>query len=288
MLVEKFKVDKTGNLVGLIASKFSNLSQNKIRAILRNKDIKVDGVRVKENVVVEVGQEITFYLQDDKSKILVDVVYEDENILVANKPQGIETVSTEGNDFLSLLSAQKNVELFAVHRLDRNTMGLVVFAKNTQAKQLLDDAFKNRTIHKNYLALVYGCGLKPEAQMVAYLKKDADKSLVYVQDKSGNGFDKIQTNYKVIREYENTTLVDVELVTGKTHQIRAHFAHIGHFVVGDEKYGDSKINKLFHKKKQCLCSYKLKFEFESGVLSYLKGKTIELELSKIDFVKNCN
>ena len=123
--------------------------------------------------------------------------------------------------------------------------------------------------------------------MTAYLKKDADKSLVFVSDKNGVGFEKIQTNYKVVEEYENSTLVDVELITGKTHQIRAHFAHIGHFVIGDEKYGDSKINKLFHKKKQCLCSYKLTFNFETGLLSYLDRKDFELDKTKIDFVKNC-
>ena len=89
-------------------------------------------------------------------------------------------------------------------------------------------------------------------------------------------------------EYENSSLVEVELITGKTHQIRAHFAHVGHFVVGDEKYGDSKINKLFHKKKQCLCSYKLVFNFEGGELCYLNGKSVELDKSKIDFVKICN
>ena len=288
MRVEKFKVEKQGKLIGVIASKFSNLSQNKIRAVLKNKDIKVDGVRVKENIEVFSGQEIMFFIQDDSHECLFDIVYEDDNILIANKPQGIESVSADGNDFLSALEKFKNIKLFAVHRLDRNTMGLIVFAKNQTAKNELDEAFKERTIHKNYLALVYGCGLKTEAQMVAYLKKDADKSLVYVSDKSGAGFEKIQTNYKVVEEFENATLVDVELITGKTHQIRAHFAHVGHFVVGDEKYGDSKINKLFHKKKQCLCSYKLVFNFEGGELCYLNGKIVELDKSKIDFVKICN
>ena len=287
MRVEKFKVEKKGKLISVIASKFSNLSQNLIRSILKNKDIKVDGVRAKENVEVDVGQEITFFVKDNVVNVSYEIVFEDENILIANKPQGIETVSADGNDFLSALAKFKNQKLFAVHRLDRNTMGLVVFAKNLDAKSELDESFKKRTIHKRYLALVYGCGLKAEDEMIAYLKKDADKSLVFVSDKNGVGFEKIQTNYKVVEEYENSTLVDVELITGKTHQIRAHFAHIGHFVIGDEKYGDSKINKLFHKKKQCLCSYKLTLNFEDGLLSYLDRKDFELDKTKIDFVKNC-
>ena len=105
-------------------------------------------------------------------------------------------------------------------------------------------------------------------------------------DKKTEGFEKIQTNFKVVGEFENSTLVEVELVTGKTHQIRAHFSHIGHFVVGDEKYGDSKVNKLFGRKNQCLCAYKIKFHFKEGALSYLDGKEIVLDKSKIDFCQN--
>ena len=171
MRVEKFKVEKPGSVVGVISAKFSNLSQNKIRSILKNKDIKIDGVRVKENVFVDVGQEITFFVKDAPAEVLFDIVFEDENVLIANKPQGIETISEVGNDYVSALSKYKNMDLFAVHRLDRNTMGLVVFAKTKQAKEELDIGFKNRTIYKNYLALVYGCGLKQSDEMVAYLKK---------------------------------------------------------------------------------------------------------------------
>ena len=287
MRVEKFKVPKQGNLVGVVASVLTNVSTNKIKAILKNKDIKVDGVRVKENIVVESGQEITIYLPDNAVSAKFEIVYEDDNIVVASKPQGIETVNDEHNAFVDLLENGLNQKLYAVHRLDRNTMGLVVFAKNGEAKEVLDTAFKQRTIEKYYLALVYGSLKQKHAELVAYLKKDASKSLVKIVDSQLAGFEKIQTNYNVVDEFENSSLVEVELVTGKTHQIRAHFAHIGHFVVGDEKYGDSKINKLFHKKKQCLCSYKIVFHFGDGILKYLDGKVIELEKEKIDFVKNC-
>lgn len=287
MRVEKFKATKQGNLVWLVSNTLSNVSTNKIKSILKNKDIKVDGVRVKENVVVEIGQEITVYLPESFASVDFDIVYEDYNILVVNKPQGIETVNDENTAFVDLLSQGVNQKLYAVHRLDRNTMGLVVFAKNGETKEVLDTAFKQRTIEKYYLALVYGSLAKRSAEMIAYLKKDSKNSIVQISSTKTAGFEHIQTNYNVIDEYENSSLVEVELVTGKTHQIRAHFAHIGHFVIGDEKYGDSKINKLFHRKKQCLCSYKIVFHFNNGNLKYLDGKVIELEKEKIDFVKDC-
>ena len=286
MRVEKFNVNESGNLINILSKKFSNISLSKLKSILKNKDVKIDGSRVKENVFVDVGQEITIYFSDDLFEVNVDVVYQDENIIVVNKPQNLETINSDGVALIDFVKSQIGQEIFAVHRLDRNTTGLVVFAKKIEAKNELDKAFKNRTIDKFYLALVYGLLAKQKDEMVAYLKKDSQKSLVEVIDKPAGGYEKIQTNYVVVDEYENSSLVEVELITGKTHQIRAHFAHIGNFVVGDEKYGDAKINKLFKKNKQCLCSHKIIFHFKDGVLRYLDGKTIELDKSKIEFCKN--
>lgn len=286
MRVEKFNVNESGNLINILSKKFSNISLSKLKSILKSKDVKVDGARVKENVFVDVGQEITIYFSDDLFEVNVDVVYQDENIIVVNKPQNLETINPDGVALIDFVKSQIGQEIFAVHRLDRNTTGLVVFAKNLEAKNELDKAFKNRTIDKFYLALVYGLLAKQKDEMVAYLKKDSQKSFVDVIDKPAGGYEKIQTNYVVVDEYENSSLVEVELITGKTHQIRAHFAHVGNFVVGDEKYGDTKINKLFKKNKQCLCSHKIIFHFKDGVLRYLDGKTIELDKSKIEFCKN--
>ena len=286
MRVEKFNVNESGNLINILSKKFSNISLSKLKSVLKSKDIKVDGARVKENVFVDVGQEITIYFSDDLFEVNVDVVYQDENIIVVNKPQNLETINPDGVALIDFVKSQIGQEIFAVHRLDRNTTGLVVFAKKLEAKNELDKAFKNRTNDKFYLALVYGLLAKQKDEMVAYLKKDSQKSLVEVIDKPAGGYEKIQTNYVVVDEYENSSLVEVELITGKTHQIRAHFAHIRNFVVGDEKYGDAKINKLLKKNKQCLCSHKIIFHFKDGVLRYLDGKTIELDKSKIEFCKN--
>lgn len=286
MRVEKFNVNESGNLINILSKKFSNISLSKLKSILKNKDVKVDGVRVKENIFVDAGKEILIYFPDNLFELKIEIVYQDENIIVVNKPQNLETINLDGVALIDFVKSQIGQEIFAVHRLDRNTTGLVVFAKNLEAKNELDKAFKNRTIDKFYLALVYGLLGKQNDKMIAYLKKDSQKSLVEVIDKPLSGYEKIQTNYTVVGDYENSSLVEVELITGKTHQIRAHFAHIGNFVIGDEKYGDAKINKLFKRNKQCLCSHKVIFHFEDGILRYLDGKTIELDKSKIEFCKN--
>ena len=135
--------------------------------------------------------------------------------------------------------------------------------------------------------LSWGFFKKQEDILTAYLKKDAKKSLVYISDSEQKGYDKIITKYKVLKESNSLSLVEVKLVTGKTHQIRAHLSHIGHFIIGDEKYGESKINKQYKKRYQCLCAYKIKFTFnESSTLYYLNDMVIELEKEKIDFCHN--
>ena len=286
MNVEMFKVTKKEKVSAAISKFYPTISYGLVRKLFRNKDVKVNGKRVSDDVIVNVGDEICFYIKEDVSEKLLDVVFEDENIVVVFKPRNIETVSENDIDLKQKLELQIKTKCFAVHRLDRNTQGLVIFAKNEKAKEELDLAFKNRTIEKFYLALVYGLLSEKQKNMIAYLKKDSAKSMVFVSDECYSGYEKIQTNYKVLEEFDDKTLIEVELVTGKTHQIRAHFAHIGHFVVGDEKYGDSKINRLLKKKYQCLCAYKIIFNFNDGCLKYLNGKEICLEKNKIDFCQN--
>ncbi len=287
MRVEKFEVDKEIKLSSFLAMRLSNVSLSVIKSAMKNKDIKVDGVRIKTDMILTAGQVVEIYLQDKYFEIDIEILYQDENIIVVNKPQGVETVNEFGSGLKEFIEKKINLKVFAVHRLDRNTGGLVVFAKNNQAKNELDYAFKNRTIDKFYLALVYGMPLLEKAELVAYLKKDDKQSRVYVLNDKQTGYEKIQTNYRVVQKYDDVSLLEVKLVTGKTHQIRAHLAHIGNFVIGDEKYGDSKINKIFKKKKQCLWAYKIQFNLKDGLLKYLDGKIIELDTEKIDFVKNC-
>ena len=287
MRLEKFENTKVQKISESISKSYPSISYATIQKLLRQKDVKINGKRVSEDLRIEIGDVVAFYI-NELPEVKPDVVFDDDNIIVVFKNRNLETVSeTDENDLLKLIKMYLGFECFAVHRLDRNTEGLVVFAKNKESKNSLDLAFKNRTIEKHYLALVYGCFSKDSDNMIAYLKKHADKSFVEISDVKKEGFEKIQTNYKVLKSIDDKSLVDVELVTGKTHQIRAHFAHIGHFLIGDEKYGDSKINKLFKKKYQCLCAYRMIFNFKEGdYLSYLNGKELIIDKEKIDFCRN--
>ena len=281
MELKKIICEKEKRLSKLIEQNVS-INFSKVQKLIREKNVKVNGKRTGDDVLVEAGSVVEIYLPETK----VNIIYEDQDVIVVFKPRKIETVTETGESLLSLVSKQKNSELFAVHRLDRNTEGLVVFAKNLDAKNALDEAFKNRTIHKFYLALVAGVPTSKEEKLVAYLKKDEQRSLVYITDKKQEGFDEIKTNYKVIKENENSSVLEVELLTGKTHQIRAHLAHIGFPIIGDEKYGNAKVNKAFSKRFQCLCAYKLIFDFPpENYLAHLSSKIIEIDKNNIDFYK---
>lgn len=283
MRAEKYVIQKNQKLSLSLQDKFT-ISYNFVQKLLRSKDVKVNGNRVSKDLILNAGDEVLVFLPDDAFK--PDVIFEDENVIVVFKKRQIETVSLSGeNDLLSKVSDYLKMKCFAVHRLDRNTEGLVVFAKNLKSKECLDLAFKNRSLEKYYLALTYG--FVQSGTYTAYLRKDAKHSLVYISDDEKPNYDKIITKVNVLKSQGDMSLVEVELVTGKTHQIRAHLAHIGSFVVGDEKYGDSKINKELKKKFQCLCAHKLVFHFKkSEFLEYLNNKVIMLDKSKIDFCKN--
>lgn len=165
------------------------------------------------------------------------------------------------------------------HRLDRNTCGLVIFAKNPEALTILLDKFKNREIQKHYSCLVYGKLPKKEDTLIAYLFKDSKKSQVYISNEQKKGYQKIITSYKVLKYIENTSLLDITLHTGRTHQIRAHLAHIGFPIIGDGKYGINEVNKQYKAKTQKLCSYYIKFNFstDSGILNYLNNAEFQIE-----------
>lgn len=287
----KLIVDEKGNnkkIVSYLQAKYSKLPQNAIFKALRNKDIKVNGVRIKDNITLELGDELEVYIKDDiilgkVSKFQIsekDIIYEDENIIVYNKPQNIEIQGKNNEIGLEeALKEQLNLSfLKACHRLDRNTTGLVIFAKNSESEDNMLSMIKERTVKKYYKALVYGIPKNKSATLRAYLFKDSKNSKVIISDIKGKGYQEIITKYKVLEsnKNENTSWLEVELVTGRTHQIRAHLAYIGYPIIGDGKYGVNKINKEFNQKYQQLCSYKLVFENAFGNLEYLKGKNIKI------------
>lgn len=267
-----------------IENELPNLSSSLFYKALRKKDIKINGKRITENVTVFENDEILIYIDDKflQKEIELHIVYEDENILVINKPAKIEAT---GDESLTSIIHKKYSDCgylpMPCHRLDRNTTGLILFAKNETSLNILLEKFKNHEIEKHYLALVYGIPKNKEMKLEAYLFKDNSKSLVYISDTPKKGYSKIITSYSLIKSYDNNTaLLDVEIETGKTHQIRAHLAHIGYPIIGDGKYGINKINKEFHEKYQKLTSYKLIFKFknDNGILDYLKNKEIFLDI----------
>ena len=209
---------------------------NTLYKALRKKDILVNNVRIKENVLLHTGDNITIYIIDDFlfKKPSLDIVYEDYNILIINKPAGIEIISQNSSiqTLTTLLKDTfKNSDISPCHRLDRNTSGLVIFAKNNDALNILLEKFKNHEIMKYYKCMVYGIPKKAEDTLEAYLFKDNKKSLVYIYDEQKKGTVKIITSYKVLstNKKDNTSILEVTLHTG------AHLAHIGHPIIGDRK-----------------------------------------------------
>lgn len=262
---------------------FPNLKQNTFYKALRKKDILINEKRINSNVQIFVNDTIRLYISDELLEGTplapkLNIVYEDDNILIVNKPSGLEV--TGNNSLTSILEKQYSF-IAPCHRIDRNTLGLVIFAKNNIALKIMLDKFRNKEIEKHYIAYVYGIPNTKSCRLTAYLFKDVKKSLVYISDTPKTGYLKIITSYSVIsiNKPENTSILDIKLETGRTHQIRAHLAHIGHPIVGDGKYGMNKINKQFNKKTQALCAYKLKFKFftESGILSYLNDMEIKID-----------
>lgn len=276
---EKFNSKK---LNSFLMDSFSGLSINTLYKALRKKDIRINGKRISENVTIYTGDIIDVYISDDlllnTKTTYITTVYEDDNILIVNKPSGIEV--TGENSLTSILQNKYSHNISPCHRLDRNTTGIIVFAKNSKALNIMLDKFKHHEIEKHYTCLVYGIPNKETETLTAYLFKDAKKSIVYISDSPKKGYQKIITTYTILNKFSNNTcILDINLHTGRTHQIRAHLAHIGYPIIGDGKYGINEINKKFNAKNQKLCSYKLKFNFvsESGILDYLNEKEFKID-----------
>ena len=257
--MKKFTVQEESTLKTFTDNTYAQASFV-FRTLLKEREIKVNGVKVGADILLKKGDEVQYFLtpaQEKKQAFIA--IYEDENVLVVDKESGVNSEAV----FAAL-------QLYPIHRLDRNTAGLLILAKNAKAEGELLAAFKERKVEKIYHALVVGKMPKKHTVEEAYLEKEQNGV------KIGTRGEKIVTEYEVLAEYEDSSLLKITLHTGKTHQIRAHMAYLGHPVVGDEKYGDSAYNKKFHATRQKLLAKSLTLQTE-GVLAYLNGKTFQSE-----------
>ena len=279
---------------------------------IRLKRIKLAGKRVSRDTRLNEGDVLQLYINDeffdtpsqDNAYLTVatpklNIVYEDENLLLVDKRPGLAVHPHDGAEYGKTLIDHIQAYLYAkrewrpreenaftpalCNRIDRNTGGIVIAAKNAEALRILNQKIKDREIDKRYLAIVEGTPKPKEGVLKGYLFKDAVKNRVFVTDTPQAGSKSCETRYRVLQSKNGLSLVECELVTGRTHQIRAQFAHAGHPLLGDGKYG--KLDKRYARTYQALYSYRLTFRFttDAGCLAYLDGRQFRVE--KVDFVE---
>ncbi len=262
-----------------------------VRQALREKQARLDGVRVGGEARVCAGQELRVYFPKEalspRAPGEIDVVYEDAHVLLVAKPQGLpaqdegdpargDTALTRARVHISR-SGGKTDHVLLCHRLDVQTGGLLLLAKDEAAYEAALRAFEARAVRKRYQCLVKGCPALARATLRAYLRKDEELSRVSVTDAPKPGAREIVTAYEVMEAGEERSRLAVDLITGRTHQIRAHLAHIGHPVLGDDKYGDRALNRRLGLRRQQLWSWLMTFDIpdQSDALAYLNGRVFE-------------
>ena len=279
---------------------------------IRIKRIKLNGGRAERDTRLRSGDVLQLYINDeffdkpreDNAFLTVaapklNIVYEDDHIILVDKRPGLAVHPHDGAEYGRTLIDHIQAYLYQkrewrpreensftpalCNRIDRNTGGIVIAAKTAEALRVMNQKIKDREMDKRYLAIVEGTPKPKEGSLKGYLFKDEKKNRVFVTDKMQPGAKTCQTNYKVLTSAQGLSLVECELITGRTHQIRAQFAHAGHPLLGDGKYG--KLDKRFDRNYQALYSYKLTFTFttDAGELNYLNGKSFQVE--KVDFVE---
>ena len=281
---------------------------------IRIKRIKVNGRGAKRDSRLLLGDKLQLYINDEFferprwenaylniANPALDIVYEDENILLVNKPQGLLCHPASGADWRAdTLVSRIQAKVYQAHewrpgtehsfspalcnRIDRNTGGIVIAAKNAEALRIINEKIRDREIDKYYLAAILGSMRPRNGDLHGHIYKDTSKNLVYLED-PGDETREAALRYATLSETRELSLLECRLITGRTHQIRAQLSFTGHPILGDIKYGFKNENTRFREKRQCLWSYKVAFNFkpDAGALNYLKGR--EFEVQKIPFVE---
>lgn len=279
---------------------------------IRIKRIKLNGARAERDTRLKEGDVLQLYINDeffdkpreDNAYLTVaspklNIVYEDDQILLVDKRPGLAVHPHDGAEYGRTLIDHIQAYLYQKHewsprsensftpalcnRIDRNTGGIVIAAKTAEALRVMNQKIKDREMDKRYLAIVEGTPKPKEGSLKGYLFKDAKQNRVFVTDTPQPGSKSCQTDYRILSSANGLSLVECKLITGRTHQIRAQFAHAGHPLLGDGKYG--KLDKRFDRNYQALYSYRLRFDFttDAGSLDYLNGKSFQVE--QVDLVE---
>lgn len=305
--------DSAQRLDKFLSKKFRGMPNSLLYKYLRTKRIKLNGKKAQPDTFLNEGDVLTLYISDEffgesdeKRAFLriipnVNVVFEDKNIIVVDKPAGMLCHSDDREGFNTLINHIKaylyekgeydvdKEETFApslCNRIDRNTCGLVIAAKNASALRIVNEKIKNRELDKRYLAVIHGIPEKKNGTIRSYLQKNSDENRVIMRNqKHSSEVKEAVTGYKVIESSGGLSLIEVELITGRTHQIRAQMASIGHPLLGDGKYAVNKDDRKKGYTYQALCSYSLTFKAgkEPTELDYLNGRTFKAK--EPDFMK---
>ncbi|MDE6797419.1 MAG: RluA family pseudouridine synthase [Ruminococcus sp.] len=280
-----------------VSKALPELPKSMMYRLFRKKDIKINGKRCDISAVLNAGDVVTVYVKQElsaekkhdltflNSPPVSDIIHEDENILIVFKPVGLDPHSNSTSTSDTLIDRIKHYlynkkeyspeteNSFApalCNRLDRNTSGLIISAKNAVALREINEAIRNGNLHKIYRCVTVTPPPQNEDIISAYHKKDDTRNIVRISDKKADGYREIKTGYKVLDRKNGLFLIEVTLFTGRTHQIRAHLAHVGAYILGDGKYGNTALNKRYGVFRQALCAYSLKFELpENSPLAYL-------------------